>query len=484
MRFPPLSKAHEPDVNGRHAPGPLISFPSAVFLGFLVVLGFHLAYFSSRLSAAILLFLYALVSLAALPSGRASFYAGLLVGLAVYAPQLGFFWSIFGPPAVTLWAVLAFWIGLFVLLAHHTRRQFSRTVAALAIPLLWMRIEYFRSELYYLRFGWLSPGFAFSGDRGAPIFTAAGVYGIGFGLMALASLLAFLPQRAAVIAGITAMAGIAFLDQLPAPTSRRPDLGTNVVVAGVQVEFPVELEVPGLLDNALRECPSAQLFMLSEYTFDGPVPKRVRDWCKKNRRYLVAGAKDVLSSSDYYNTAFVIGPSGDVVFQQVKSVPIQFFKDGFPAKERRTWDSPWGRLGICICYDLIYSRVTDELVRQGAQALLVPTMDVVDWGEYEHKLHARVTPMRAAEYRIPIFRIASSGVSQIVTRSGTISASVPFGQQGKVLSGQLILSRAGRLPWDRCLAPFATAVTALLAGWLLLNSLKTRHRNSSRKADQ
>jgi apolipoprotein N-acyltransferase len=416
------------------------------------------------------LFLYPLVSLAALPSGRASFYAGLLVGLAVYVPQLGFFWSIFGPPAVTLWAVLASWIGLFVLLAHHTRRQFSRTVTAVAMPLLWMGIEYFRSELYYLRFGWLSPGFAFSGDAGAPIFAAAGVYGIGFGLMALASLLAFLPRRAAVIAGITTMVGIALLAQLPARTSRGSVPGTNVVVAGVQVEFPAALEVPSLLDKALRECPNAELFMLSEYTFDGPVPKRVRDWCKKNRRYLVAGGKDVLSSSDYYNTAFVIGPSGDVVFQQAKSVPIQFFKDGFPAKEQRIWDSPWGKLGVCICYDLSYSRVTDTLVGQGAQGLLVPTMDVVDWGEHQHKLHARVTPMRAAEYRIPIFRIASSGVSQIVTSLGTTSGWAQFGQQGKVISGQLKLGPPGRLPWDRYLAPVAAVFTGLIACWLLAGS--------------
>ena len=245
MRFSPLTKAQESDANCSHAPSALPTFRSAALLGLLAILGFHLAYSSRHLSAAMLLFLYALVSLAALPTGRASFYAGLLVGLAVYAPQLSFFWSIFGPPAVTLWVVLAFWLGFFVLLAHHTRQQFSRMVAVVTIPFLWVGIEYFRSELYYLKFGWLSPGFAFSGDARAPIFATAGVYGIGFGLMAVASLLALFPRRTAVIAGISTMMGIALLDDLPAPESRQSDPGTNVVVAGVQVEFPMELEVPG-----------------------------------------------------------------------------------------------------------------------------------------------------------------------------------------------------------------------------------------------
>jgi hypothetical protein len=47
----------------------------------------------------------------------------------------------------------------------------------------------------------------------------------------------------------------------------------------------------------------------------------------------------------FHNTAFVVGPDGDVIFEQAKSVPIQFFNDGRPATSQRLWDSPWGRIG-------------------------------------------------------------------------------------------------------------------------------------------
>jgi predicted amidohydrolase len=110
-----------------------------------------------------------------------------------------------------------------------------------------------------------------------------------------------------------------------------------------------------------------------------------------------------------YNTAFVIGTNGELVFRQGKSVPIQFFKDGLPAPDQKLWESPWGPLGLCVCYDLSYTRVTDKLARLGAKAIIVPTMDVADWGLRQHELHARVAPVRAAEYGIPIFRLASSG---------------------------------------------------------------------------
>ena len=59
-----------------------------------------------------------LVQLARLRTTRQSFYTGLAVGFACFAPQLECFWRIFGAVAIALWLVLAFWIALFVVLAH------------------------------------------------------------------------------------------------------------------------------------------------------------------------------------------------------------------------------------------------------------------------------------------------------------------------------------------------------------------------------
>jgi apolipoprotein N-acyltransferase len=149
-------------------------------------------------------------------------------------------------------------------------------------------------------------------------------------------------------------------------------------------------------------------------------------------------------------------------------VPIQFFKDGLPAPQQKLWDSPWGQIGLCICYDLSYTRVADRLVQQGAQALIVPTMDVADWGNAQHELHARVTPVRASEYGLPIFRLASSGVSQWADRNGRIRASAPALGDGATLAGTLEMRGPGRLPPDRWLAPFAVGVTVVLVATFLL----------------
>ncbi len=131
----------------------------------------------------------------------------------------------------------------------------------------------------------------------------------------------------------------------------------------------------------------------------------------------------------------------------------------------------WLVLGICICYDLSYSRVTDRLVKLGAQALIVPTMDVAGWGSAEHKLHARVAPIRAAEYGLPIFRLASSGPSQWVDSTGLVLGQAPFPGEGAMLAGVLRMQGRGTLPWDRWLGPVSVVVTTVLVCWFFVAPL-------------
>jgi apolipoprotein N-acyltransferase len=337
----------------------------------------------------------------------------------------------------------------------------------LLIPFLWTGLEYFRSELYYLRFSWLNVGYAFAGAPWQGALKLAGNYGAGFLLVSLASIAACLLQKSRIRAATVLLAGaggfclVGFFSGRESPTQA----ASQVHVAGIQMEFPTEKEVLLRLNDIIRAHPDAELVVLSEYTFGEPVPATVRAWCREHERYLIVGGKDPAPGANFYNTAYVIGPGGDIVFRQVKAVPIQFFKDGLPAPGQKLWDSPWGKIGICVCYDLSYTRVTDRLVKLGAEAIIVPTMDVADWGRAQHELHARIAPVRATEYGLPIFRLASSGISQLVGWSGRVMATAPCPGDGAMLAGNLEMRGGGGRPLDRWLAPFATAVTAALVVW-------------------
>ena len=421
-----------------------------------------------------LVHLFALLRLTRVRTTRQAIYTGLALGVAMYGPQLGFFWTIFGAGAVALWLVLAFWIALFVVTVRQCRICFGDNASACLAPVLWLGFDFFRGELYYLRFTWLNVGYAFSD---APLLLRIfGTYGLGFVLMAMAAVAdrLLIARAVTTLAAMTAALGLTVNVPLLHSTKPVTPPGSVVRVAGTQLEFPSEIEAISALEDLRRGSPETDLFVLSEYTFDGPVPERVRAWCRRNKKFLVAGGKDELPDGRFCNTAFVIDTNGDLIFEQVKAVPIQFFKDGLPASSQALWHSPWGDLGICICYDLSYTRVTDVLVRAGAQALIVPTMDVQGWGEHQHRLHSRVAPTRAAEYGVPIFRVASSGISQLVGGDALLRASAPFAKENAEIKGLLPLASQGRLPWDRWAARGAVAITGVTVVCLALGALLRR----------
>ncbi len=356
--------------------------------------------------------------------------------------------------------MFGFWIGLFTAIVCGCIRRWGKVKAVWLVPIIWTGLEYFRSELYYLKFSWLNVGYAFPNYPFAP-FDVFGMYGVGFFVFSIVLIFSCRNLFKKFLFVLVLFIPLAwFLALIVAASYEHPF--TPLKIVGIQMEFPPENVIPRVLNEALAKNTNTPIFVLSEYTLDGSVPDSLKKWCRDNSRFLIIGGKDFITNDIYYNTAFVVGTNGEIVFKQAKSVPIQFFKDGLPALKQEVWNSPWGKIGICICYDLSYTRVTDRLVKEGAQLLIVPTMDVDEWGKHEHELHSRVAPVRAAEYGIPIFRVASSGISQAVLYNGHVIAKTSIPGNGDILSAQIRLPTRGWLPPDRFLAPLCVGATGLI----------------------
>jgi len=101
-------------------------------------------------------------------------------------------------------------------------------------------------------------------------------------------------------------------------------------------------------------------------------------------------------------------------------------------------------------------------------------MDVEDWGRHQHELHSRVAPVRAAEYGLPIFRVASSGISQAVAMDGHVIAQTSMPGNGEIFSAKLRLPMHGSLLLDRYLAPVCTGAAGIIIGALLFLAWKDR----------
>lgn len=423
---------------------------------------FHLASASSWLAPVMIVFFFCLIQASQHGCSRKNFYRGILIGMLIYGWQLRFFLNIFGGAAVVLWLVLSFWLGLFMALASHYQRRRSVPLQILLMVCSWTILEYVRGELYYLRFTWVTPGMAFSTSPMMSWIGWLGVYGLSAACLLIASLsLLFKPAKGVIwVMGATCTSGVLLLFASNQQTSATSTDNT-VQIGGLHLENPGSPTSIQILDRFMDRYPHTELIVLSEYSFLGEPPQPLRDWCLSHGVHLVAGGTQPLRNGNYYNTAFVISPHGEIIHKQVKSVPIQFFNDGLPAKKQETWQSPWGPIGICICYDLSYTRVIDELIRKGASMILVPTLDELHWGKSQHQLHARIAPMRSAEYRVPIVRVGACGISQAVQSGGTIQASTRFPGEGAAIHASIVPSNHPRVPLDRHLVWIACLIVSL-----------------------
>ncbi len=265
----------EPAANvGVRAPeAAVLGWRATVGWGAVAVASFHLAFLFPPLAFLIAFYLLAGFHLSEVATPRAAMWAGVTVGLLCFGPQLGFFYTIFGMSAAALWAVLAFWLGMYVMTQHLLRARFGVRTAIWLAPVLWLGFEFFRSELYFLRFTWLGAGYAFAEEPNLAVIYWPGVYGVGFLVMAVATWPSLLrnsgwkPATGWLIPAIAWLCIFPFGSSPATPADAKP-----LRIAAVQIEHKHDLEVLEALKLLRAKHPEAEVLALSELAFDGTAP--------------------------------------------------------------------------------------------------------------------------------------------------------------------------------------------------------------------
>ena len=114
----------------------------------------------------------------------------------------------------------------------------------------------------------------------------------------------------------------------------------------------------------------------------GAVFSALADAARKNRVWLVGGSMPEREGERIYNTSFIFSPQGECVARHRKAhlfdIDVkggQRFResDTFTAGEGPTvFDTPWGKLGVCICFDIRFPLFIRKYADLGARALIVP----------------------------------------------------------------------------------------------------------------
>lgn len=127
-----------------------------------------------------------------------------------------------------------------------------------------------------------------------------------------------------------------------------------------------------------------------------------------------------------YDTAVLIAPDGQEVGRQPKTHLFPGEKAfGFSAgnADGTVFETPYGLIGLGVCYDYHFLDVVQALARNGADIVLMPTDDDMEQNPLFPYYHATDAVFRAVEHRVTFAAAGTNGVSLVVDPYGRITAS-------------------------------------------------------------
>ncbi len=427
--------------------------------------------------------------------------------------------------AVLLAAYLALYHAAFGALGARLWRRGGLLPFA-ALPALWVALEWLRTYLGG-GFPWNLAAYAWVAVPGA-LQSAAwiGAYGVSFLVVLAATGVAasvarrrweplaagvLLPLLVLGLAGRSAAArGAGLLAPFPGPgvvegadaiPRIEPPLPIRLVqpnIANLRAydEGAVEASYRRLLAMTRPECEEGTLVVWPEsaawpYSFDRdpPFAADVQSLVSRGCTLVFNSTHEV--GETIFNSAYLLSPGGAAArYDKRHLVPFGEyvpFRDVFSfvrklAREAGTFEAgsgvhllPWGRerLGMSICYEVVFPAEVAELVRGGATILTTITNDAWYGDTAAPWQHLRAARFRAAESRRPMLRAAITGVSALIAPDGSIAADLPLFRQGVIRAR--VAGRTALTPYTRHPA-LVPALASAVAAFAIIAAYARRRR--------
>jgi apolipoprotein N-acyltransferase len=152
----------------------------------------------------------------------------------------------------------------------------------------------------------------------------------------------------------------------------------------------------------------------------------------------------------FYNRAYLVSGKGEVVahYDKMQLVPfgeyvparallgtlvnrvVPGFGDMFPGTVQTLFPVKGALLGVLICYESIFPDLTRLEVKNGANMLVNITNDAW-YGESSAPYQSlAMAAMRSVETKVPMVRVANTGISAIIKPGGEVTARTPLFKRG------------------------------------------------------
>lgn len=163
------------------------------------------------------------------------------------------------------------------------------------------------------------------------------------------------------------------------------------LLAQLPQQRPLLVQLP---ENAVTFGSKKDIVLNAEPVGEGPIQAQFSQWAREHGIWLVVGSMPtcIADSERFHSTSLVYNEQGALVGHYHK---LHLFDadvaDGqgsyresdtyAPGSELSVIDSPFGRLGLSICYDLRFPELYRALRAQGADILMVPAAFTRTTGE-------------------------------------------------------------------------------------------------------
>ncbi len=456
-------------------------------------------------------------------SPKNAFGLGLLAGLVSFSIIL--YWIRILSPLIGLLILafyLALYIALFCFLFNLCLRFTVYGLRFIVAPCLWVALEYLRS-IFLSGFPWALLGH--SQYLNIPLIQISeftGAYGVSFLIVLVNATIAYRigevqspkskVRKILPIAIVAIIVGACFtygklMLRASHLTPRTSELKVGIVQGNVDLEEKwSEILHEKVLDTHIRLTEEVakeepELIVWSETATasclkheEGDLAK-LSNLAKKLKSHLLIGSLDLATQGDYYNSAFLISPQGNIAYQYNKVHLVPFGEviplrrqipllarlvegmggGGFRAGEELTiFDIDGKRFGVLICYEGLFDNLVRKFVKKGADFMINITNDA--WYERTSApyQHFSFSIFRAIENRVPIVRAANTGVSGFIDSYGRIRKDLDIFIEGTLVDKislkkqETFYTRFGNLFAYLCLG---------LSGLLLIGALikKKRH---------
>ncbi|OGR76344.1 MAG: hypothetical protein A2X32_00520 [Elusimicrobia bacterium GWC2_64_44] len=425
------------------------------------------------------------------PGPKAAFGLGAAAGMVFYSASLSWMAAVVHYLALPFWALFALWLALhaallraLLTLAERKGLTAGRALLwAVTAGLGWAGLEYFRSEIWWLECPWLGLGYS---QTYVPVFFQSlsvwGVYGLSAFMAAANAAWALLPRRAWLPAAVflIALAGLAGygrhrLNSFPAGGGR-PFMAALVQAERSDINKLAKLSLsPAAAAADLLVWPECSVMFpaADSPSYVSYISKKL----KPSKAEAVIGVcvnEDRARGVDRANFTLHLGRDKKVLGVYNKMHPVQFVEAGLPVnRDPAPLVTPLGKLAPQICYDLAFEDGARAMASQGAELLIIPTLDPLEWTLLQHRQHSDMSQARSAETGLWAVRAASSGESQVIDPLGRLRASLPGGAEG-VLIAEARLAAGGtaytRFGW--LLGPLALLFTLAAAAFAFIKNIR------------